>query len=46
MKINTISKLLEVLNRTLPTKKYVEQSIKDIEKVNDQHKGKKFDTYC
>jgi hypothetical protein len=41
MKIKTISKLLEVLNKTLPTKKYIEQSIQDIERIDDQNKGKK-----
>lgn len=45
MKINTISKLIEILNKTLPTKQYIKEAIETCEQVQDK-KGKKFDKYC
>ena len=46
MKINTIAKLLETLNKTLPCKKYFKRAIISVEKVHIETKGKKFDKYC
>ena len=46
MKINTISKLLETLNKTLPCKEYFKKAIVFIEKVETQTKGTKFDRSC
>lgn len=45
MKINTISKLTEILNKTLPIKHYVKEAIETCEHIQNK-KGKKFDKYC
>ena len=46
MKINTIPKLLEVLNKTLPCKEYFKKAVASVEKIHIENKGKKFDKYC
>lgn len=46
MKITTISKLLEVINKAFPTKEYIKESIDTCEKVDNIKKGTKLDRYC